>query len=391
MASRQYFQLFGQPHPSSPSLLRPRFRYGCPAQLTTLSFVKVGAGVAAIVFFLYYFSATPDVFTPIRSHRNPITHIQPNPLQIYGADDCIANINLTALIDESSAIRQSCENFSPPLNSFGSKGPRLATLSVHFSKTKNTDTFYQQAIRSHILHRLVHGSSLHLLCTPVVDGMWNKQAHILSVLLQEMAKPLNERLEWLFWADRDSIILDHCRDATDYLEPSNVALQRQLGKLSPMKQTNLLIANDHNGLNAGMFIVRVDKWSIDFFSDVLAFPHYKPNVHLPFSEQTAMEILLKEDRYKDNVRYTPQHWFNAWPQEEGHTQDFAVRNDTAGLEEWAVRRGDFAVHFAGCRNKEEEITGYSEAAHQVGNVWESGRVQRDVSTEVDAFWSQSGK
>lgn len=202
-----------------------------------------------------------------------------------------------------------------------------------------------------------------------------------------MAKPSEERLEWLFWADRDSVILDFCRDATDFLGPHKLAAISPREDSSLKERINLLIANDHNGLNSGTFIVRVDKWSINLFSDILAFPRYKPDILLPFSEQTAMELVLKWDEYKDNVRYTPQHWFNAWPQEEGKAQEFITRDNTSGLEDWALRRGDLIVHFAGSQDKEGEVEGYTEAGHQIGNVWESGRVQRDVSTEIRDFWS----
>ncbi|KJZ76140.1 hypothetical protein HIM_04596 [Hirsutella minnesotensis 3608] len=357
--------------------------------MATFTLFKIGAGVATIVFILYHFAALRELSISTPAHRDHFTSLPSRSLQIHGAENCVGDINTTALVEESIAIRRSCQKFPAPLHSFGSKGPRVATLSVHFSKSKGSDTFYQQALRSHLLHRLVHQSPLHVLCTPVIEGLWNKQAFILSVLIEEMTKPADERLEWIFWADRDSVVLDHCRDAVDFLEPAKTFGLSSLGGALHSKPINLLIANDHNGLNDGTFLLRVNQWSIDLISDILAFPRYKPDVHLPFSEQTAMEILLKEDRYKDNVRYTPQHWFNAWPEVEGHAQDYVTRDNMSGMEEWSIRRGDFLVHFAGCEDKEREVKGFIEAGRQVGNVWESDRAQRDVSTEVEAFWSEN--
>lgn len=39
----------------------------------------------------------------------------------------------------------------------------------------------------------------------------NKPAFILNLLMQEMLKPAHQRLEWIQWVDRDTLILDPCR------------------------------------------------------------------------------------------------------------------------------------------------------------------------------------
>jgi len=56
---------------------------------------------------------------------------------------------------------------------------------------------------------------------------------------------------------------------------------------------HLLTTNDRHGLNNGVFFLKVCEWSLKLFSAALAFPHYHPDVKLKYSEQSAMEEILK--------------------------------------------------------------------------------------------------
>ncbi|KIL88627.1 hypothetical protein FAVG1_07874 [Fusarium avenaceum] len=113
------------------------------------------------------------------------------------------------------------------------------------------------------------------------------------------------------------------------------------------------MTKDWNGLNARVFLVRVDRWAIDFFSDLLAFRHFQPNVSLPFEEQAAMEIPFEQPRYREGVEQVPSVWFNSYP---GDTAlEFEQRTDDTGLEYHHAMRGDFLVHFAGVEDKDRLI------------------------------------
>ena len=63
--------------------------------------------------------------------------------------------------------------------------------------------------------------------------------------------------------------------------------------LSP--EINLIATHDPNGLNNGIFLLRVSQWAVSLFTAILAYRHYNPNVHLRFSEQSTMELLLADD------------------------------------------------------------------------------------------------
>lgn len=58
---------------------------------------------------------------------------------------------------------------------------------------------YDRTVNTHLVHNQRFGYPFFLLETPVLDGVWNKYAILLSVLLQELQKPSSQRLEWLLY------------------------------------------------------------------------------------------------------------------------------------------------------------------------------------------------
>ncbi|KEY74774.1 hypothetical protein S7711_06672 [Stachybotrys chartarum IBT 7711] len=136
----------------------------------------------------------------------------------------------------------------------------------------------------------LYSSQLHVLRGRIVDESWNKPAFILSILLSEMSKSEDERLEWLFWVDRDVIILNACRSPNSFLPPQ-LQTEGEDGKMQEMAaepgHIQLLVTQDWNGLNNGVFFLRVGRWVVDLLSAILSYRYYKPDVDLPFTEQSA--------------------------------------------------------------------------------------------------------
>ncbi|KAF1730604.1 putative alpha-1,2-galactosyltransferase [Beauveria bassiana] len=213
--------------------------------------------------------------------------------------------------------------------------------------------------------------------------MWNKQAFLQLLLLKEMAKPHQERLEWIFWADRDTVILDYCRSPASFV-PEAIRSNNATSNTAQDRDINLLITNDHNGLMAGAFIIRVCEWSVNFLSDVISFRDFKPDVDLAFSEQSAMELILQKDRNKKHVAYVPQQWINNYRGDSA--EHFINRQDVKGMSYWGARRGDFMVHFAGSDNKKGDILEYSGVGEKVFDRIQEGNVLRNVSMDIEQFW-----
>ncbi|EEY23559.1 galactosyl transferase GMA12/MNN10 family protein [Verticillium alfalfae VaMs.102] len=168
-----------------------------------------------------------------------------------------------------------------------------------------------------------------------------------------MEKPEVERLEWLFWVDRDTIILDTCRSPLGFLPIPMQQINGSDTQRDPAENINLLATKDWNGLNNGVFLMRVNRWSVDLFSAILALRHYRPDADLPFTEQSAMELLLNEAPFNKNVIWVPQWWFNAYGRGKDK-EDFKPLTTDPNSQQYHARRGDFLVHFAG--------TGYRDQA-----------------------------
>lgn len=378
--------------PLSSSVLRPIY-------------LKIFVGIVLFITILQLSSFAPPSIQPgNRFHRItgslsvPFPRPQPSLIpqfSSYGSTKCLPSVS-PELLKRSSEKHATCTKYSP----FSGLSNRIATVTAHFGGLEGNE-HYTKALTTHLEHALIHGSEVHVLCDEMTDGMWNKQAFVLDILYREMVKPEGKRLEWLFWADRDTLILDQCRPATSFLpsNPPKTSLakwwRRDDGTPSQvldnlLPEINLLAAKDPNGLNAGVFLVRVSHWAISFFTAVLAYRHYNPTVQLRFSEQTAMELLLADDEFKDQVQFVPQHWFNAFPK--GEPEDFLARNesDLGALQEMQVRKGDWLVHMAGHHYKDQALNGWYDMLETMEDVWESDSVQRDLDSEVRLFWEGKG-
>jgi len=93
--------------------------------------------------------------------------------------------------------------FFPQLNRTGP--PRFAKIAV---ASGFEDILYEKALQTHFDHAEKHGYPMYMAREQAADGMFNKIAYIMTVLLNELYKPADERVEWLFYFDADSIIMN---------------------------------------------------------------------------------------------------------------------------------------------------------------------------------------
>ncbi|KAI5358868.1 putative Heat shock protein 70kD domain superfamily [Septoria linicola] len=226
---------------------------------------------------------------------------------------------------------------------------------------------WERAIRTHERHDREHGYRLHVLRQQILDDVWSKPAYILSLLLRELAKPESERLEWLLWVDADTVLLNPHIPIDVFLPPPG----------GEFDDIHLVYSNDWNGLNNGVFPVRVNQWAVQLFSAIVSFRHYRPNDPLTFRDQSAMDILLHEPAFAPHIVQAPQRWFNAYQGEHNET-----------LAPFQLRRGDFLVHFAGVGNREERMIHWLNRAEQHLDDWEVPLKSTSYPQEARDFWSE---
>lgn len=86
----------------------------------------------------------------------------------------------------------------------------------------------------------------------------------------------------LRWLDRDTVLMNPLLPLEAFLPPPE------------LKHIHLLAANDRHGLNNGVFFLKVNDWALKLFAAALSFHHYRPDIPLKYTEQSAMEEVLKE-------------------------------------------------------------------------------------------------
>ncbi|TKA58768.1 hypothetical protein B0A49_12021 [Cryomyces minteri] len=261
-------------------------------------------------------------------------------------------------------ITQPTDQLVDPGSSFAGERQRIGKCTVIFGDNR----VYERALRTHETHNKMHGYPLHILRQNILEDVWTKPAYILSLILRELAKPEAERLQWLLWVDADTILLNPYIPVEIFLPPSPA-----------FDDVHLMVSHDWNGLNNGVFPIRVHRWSVELLSAIVAFRHYLPDENLVFRDQSAMEFLLRQRKFKMHTVEAPQRWFNAYQGEHNET-----------LAPFQVRRGDFLVHFAGVGDRNERMTYWLERAEQHLPDWEIETQHTSYPSEVREFWGEQG-
>ncbi len=141
---------------------------------------------------------------------------------------------------------------------------------------------------------------------------------------------------------------------------------------------NVLVTNDANGLNNGVFFIRVGAWAIEVMSANVAYRTFNPDEQLTFQDQSALDNIFHMEKFRDQVVYCPQRWFNAY--QSGFLNESIEANQ--------IRRGDLVVHFAGVGNKLERMNYWCDIAEKHLPDWEVEIVHTSLLDEIDEFWSQ---
>jgi hypothetical protein len=170
---------------------------------------------------------------------------------------------------------------SPPPSTLATIEPTIAKVTASFGPL---DAPYELAIASHNAHNTMHAYPHFILREQVLAGLWSKHSYLLTLLGTELSKPAAERLQWLFWCDRDTILMNPRIPLSVFLPPKG------------FEHINLLVTRDRNGLNNGVFFVRVHASSFKLFASALSIREYMPGLELKYTEQSGMEDVIRRAR-----------------------------------------------------------------------------------------------
>ena len=251
----------------------------------------------------------------------------------------------------------------PETSALRAESPSVAKVSAIYGEYNE---YYERAVSTHERHAERHGYPCHILRNPVAPGeghrgYWNKMLYLQSMLVQELGKPEDFRAKWLMWFDADSIIINEEIPVEIFLPPTD------------FHHIHFLVTKDENGLNSGVFFLRVDQRSVALTTKVLGFPIFRPEVDLGFSaDQQAMALVLQEPQFLRHTVWQPRLWYNTYQRSSGYEG----------------KRGNLLVHFPGLEDRWTQMsTWLNLVSHPKVVEWHAPLGQTTYPADVDRFWS----
>ncbi|RAK89833.1 galactosyl transferase GMA12/MNN10 family protein [Aspergillus costaricaensis CBS 115574] len=233
-------------------------------------------------------------------------------------------------------------------------------------------TSYYRGLKTHEDHSLKFGYPMTVLRKPILGGYWSKPAILLSALIEEMEKPEEDQAKWLFWFDGDTVLMNPNIPLDIFLPPPQ------------FDDTHLLMTSDWNGMNNGVFFIRVNQWAIELLSATLAYPTSHPEASLLFADQSAMDnVILEHEYFRRSIVFYPLRWFNAYPR----NADAVDLNPDRPVDS-QVHHGDLLVHFPGAPPDrfDEIMDPYLKVAEAHTPEWELPLQKTGYMKEITDFW-----
>jgi len=181
------------------------------------------------------------------------------------------------------------------------------------------------------------------------------------------------------------------------------------------------MARNMDGLNSGVFALRVHPWSVSILSTVLAYPIFEAARYKTdrFRDQSAFQWLLAPNansplfnapaKGRENWAEVPMRWFNSMPFNNAFSKSWdwvfnhnltdelfdngttEVYNDghIGAPKPWKVMQGDMVVHFAGATPVRDSWIGrWLERAESYLPEWSNTTKQVDLKKEASIFWDE---
>jgi len=156
------------------------------------------------------------------------------------------------------------------------------------------------------------------------------------------------------WVDSDVILAN-----------PNIRLEAFLPNEN-MSNIHFIGSDDVNGLNAGVFLIRVHPWSLNFIMRGMSYSYFHKNKGLKYADQSSLNNVLTESK-EDDTHYiiVPQSWFNSY----------------IGLN----KNGDFLLHLAGHVHKDSEAKTFRD--HISNDETWYGKTSKEMREEVLKYYA----
>jgi len=171
------------------------------------------------------------------------------------------------------------------------------------------------------------------------------------------------------WVDADSIVINPSISPAIFLPPADLS------------HLHFIATHDFNGLNTGIFFLRVNAWSVTFLLETLAMPLYDSDADLGRSaDQEAMARVLNKTTggpdnrgYRRSVVYVPRSWINMYELEDG----------------FEGKPGDMLVHFPGLEEARwKHMADWLDLLDARPEAWDRPLKQTAYWNTTRAFWEE---
>ncbi|KAF3403107.1 hypothetical protein DPV78_004287 [Talaromyces pinophilus] len=270
----------------------------------------------------------------------------------------VSNYDVTSLAPSSSSNSQ----IAKP----GGNPRRIAKVSMLYG---NPNPLYERALRSHERHAQRWGYPMYVLEEDISEGFWNKPSYVLSLVIQELAKPPAKRCEWLMWVDADSIIINPAIPADIFLPPPDLS------------EIHFVASKDQNGLNTGIVFFHVHPWTVSMLVETLGHPLYLPEIDLGRSaDQEAMARIMKKTTggpegqgYAAGMAYLPRPWINTYEWHHAYEGE----------------KGNMLVHFPGLEDDRwPHMANWLDIVEKTPLEWEMPLKESGYDELTREFWAK---
>lgn len=155
--------------------------------------------------------------------------------------------------------------------------------------------------------------------------------------------------DWVFWNDADTVVTNPDISLEDILGSI-------IGQEASDSSPDLVVTEDVNGINAGVFFVRRSKWSENFLNTWWNQTSFVQFGSTKSGDNDALKFLIRSQPSHDrrHVRISPmQCLFNSYPWHPSWKSVYQLIFSPGAVWRGTYSRGDFMVHLAGLDDKKE--------------------------------------
>ncbi|KAH9845367.1 galactosyl transferase GMA12/MNN10 family protein [Teratosphaeria destructans] len=338
-------------------------RFGSRSLATALFFVAI------LLYFAYNWNRPSSWSSPaMKGDTKP----WPVPEQSAAAShaESLSSLRPTQVDQTPDETPTPSPAMSPEANSATLDRPFCPLIKVSMLYGSHKFSQLEKALESHRRHCERWKCDFISLGQDLTNRrLYSKQYFLMSALLNEMAKPAEERKQWLMWVDADAILINPSISPCAFLPPDN------------LQNVYALMTADHQGLNAGIFYLRVHSDSLDLLTQTVDYPMVHPDDDLGwFGEQAAMERVIhsieaqsKTKGTTSGIAWVPRLWFNAYEFEHG----------------FEGQPGHTIVHFAGlAETRLAHMTNWLTELENNQAKWEIPLEKTFYADDITKFWDE---